>query len=59
MFLQIGCKNTKNFRQHHNPSPTILVSTDPVALGIALAIDEGFPMATHRLHPCLRYCSGV
>ena len=21
MFLQIGCKITKNFRQHHNPKP--------------------------------------
>ncbi|MBQ8936689.1 MAG: DMT family transporter [Bacteroidaceae bacterium] len=39
--MQIGCKNTKNFRQHHNPSPTILASTDPVALG------EGFPLAKH------------
>lgn len=46
MFLQIGCKNTNNFQQHHIQSPTILASTDPVALGIALAIDEGFPMAT-------------
>ena len=41
MFLQIGCKITKNFRQHHNPSPTILASTDPEALG------EGFPTAKH------------
>ena len=41
MFLQIGCKITKNFRQHHNPKP------HHPGLDRSRGPRRGFPLAKH------------